>query len=180
MTEQTDSALKTRRGMKVFDENPFFPSITVKSKRITNKRGDMSLIDNSDGSIVTNIAGFYEVKEVDSAQFIKLFVNGVKALAQLSPAGTKAFELMYLEMQDNIGKDKIYLSFTTLDHRQHQLSERTFRRGVSELVEKGFLAPKIEVSWYWVNPSYIWNGDRLAFIQEYIKVSDWQINKGTI
>lgn len=25
------------------------------------------------------------------------------------------------------------------------------------------------VCWYWVNPNFIWNGDRLAFVKEYRK-----------
>lgn len=29
--------------------------------------------------------------------------------------------------------------------------------------------------WYWVNPDFMWNGDRLAFVQEYYrKVDDEQ------
>jgi hypothetical protein len=166
---------QTRRGITLYQENPFIPSIALHSRRVTNKRGDMSLINNKTGEVVTSIAGFYETKAVDSTRFLKLFINGVKALAELSNAGCKVFEMLYMEIQDNIGKDSVYLSYSGLDKYEIQLSERTFRRGLSELIEKRFIAPMPAVSCYWVNPDFIWNGDRLAFVQEYYKVDNQTI-----
>jgi Firmicute plasmid replication protein (RepL) len=163
---------QTRRGIELHQENPFIPNIIANSRRVTNKRGDMSLINNNTGEVVTSVAGFYEVKEVDSSKFLKLFVNGVKALAGLSNAGCKVFELMYMEVQENIGKDYVYLSFTGLNKHEIQLSERTFRRGLSELIEKRFIAAMPGVGLYWINPDFIWNGDRLAFVQEYYKTDN--------
>lgn len=49
------------------------------------------------------------------------------------------------------------------------MSEATFNRGMKELVEKGFVAATPSVGWYWINPDYLWNGDRLAFVKEYRK-----------
>ena len=34
-----------------------------------------------------------------------------------------------------------------------------------ELIDKGFVAPTEAVAWYWLNPDFMWNGDRLAFVQ---------------
>ena len=36
-----------------------------------------------------------------------------------------------------------------------------------ELIDKGFVAPTEAVAWYWLNPDFMWNGDRLAFVREY-------------
>jgi hypothetical protein len=36
-----------------------------------------------------------------------------------------------------------------------------------ELVEKEFLAASPSIGLYWLNPSFVWNGDRLAFVKEY-------------
>jgi hypothetical protein len=38
-----------------------------------------------------------------------------------------------------------------------------------ELIDKGFVAPTEAVAWYWLNPDFMWNGDRLAFVREYRK-----------
>lgn len=163
----SNEVAKTRRGLTLYDENPFVSYDMVKSKtrRITNKNGDMMYVNGSTGE-VTGQAGFWYAKEVDDAQFVKLYVKGVKAFKELTSAGTRVFELLYLEVQKNIGKDQIYLSFTAVKP-ENSLSQATFTRGMRELIDKGFIAPCPAVGWYWLNPDYMFNGDRLAFVQEY-------------
>lgn len=165
MTHEND----TRRGVALHDVNPFMQATTIqtKTRRVTNKRGDMMLVSANTGEIQAPIAGFWEAQEVDSTKFIKLFVNGVKALAELTNAGTRVFELLYIEMQNNIGKDQIYLSYSGLDKNLKAISRSTFSRGLAELIEKRFIAAMPAVGWYWVNPDFIWNGDRLAFVKEF-------------
>jgi hypothetical protein len=168
MTQEVEH--QTRRGVVLYEQSPFMPTVQTKTRRVTNKRGDMMLISN-DGEIQSRIAGFWESKPVDSSRFVKLFVNGVKALAELTSAGTRIFELLYIEMQKNPNKDTVYLSFTGLDKNEKTISRSTFTRGISELVEKQFIAAMPAIGWYWVNPDFVWNGDRLTFVQEYYKVS---------
>lgn len=166
----------TRRGVQLHAQNPFMVNVQTKTKRVTNKRGDMMLVSN-EGEIVTNVAGFWEAEEVDGTKFVKLFVNGVKALAELSNAGARVFEMLYMEMQNNIGKDQVYLSYTAVDTKATNISRATFKRGLAELIDKRFIAAMPAVGWYWVNPNFIWNGDRLAFVKEYRRKSINEIEK---
>lgn len=163
---------ETRRGVALHERNPFMreTSIQTKTRRVTNKRGDMMLVNSNTGEMQAPIAGFWEAQEVDSTKFIKLFVNGVKALAELSNAGTRVFELLYVEMQNNIGKDQIYLSYSGLDKSTNTVSRSTFSRGLAELIEKRFIAAMPAVGMYWINPDFLWNGDRLTFVKEYRKI----------
>ena len=151
--------------------NPFMqvpePFVGIKTKKIMGKSGNF-MIKKDSGEVVSDIAGFWHAEEVDSTKFLKLYVNGVKAFSNLSTKGTKVFELMYHEMQRNIGKDKIYLNFSSIDINEH-IAKTTFYDGVSELVEKKFLAPTTLLHWFWVNPDYVWNGDRLSFVKTYVK-----------
>ncbi len=142
--------------------------MSTKTRRVTNKRGDMMLVSN-EGEIVSNVAGFWEAEEVDSTKFVKLFVKGVKALKELTGAGTKVFEVLYLRVQENIGKDQVYMAFAAVDQALTPMSNPTYDRGMRELVEKGFIAATPLQGWFWLNPSYVWNGDRLAFVKEYRK-----------
>ena len=164
LTEQ-----KKRRGLTVYPKNPFVVGgmVKAKTKRITNKRGDMMVVGET-GEIIAPAAGFWQAQEVDAAKFVKLYVNGVRAFKELTNAGTRVFEVLYLEVQKNISQDRVYLSFTTLDDSV-KLSQATFTRGIRELIDKGFVAPTDAVAWYWLNPDYMWNGDRLAFVREYRK-----------
>jgi len=159
---------KTRRGLKLYEKNPYMAIIKSKTKRITNKRGDMMITSRDTGEIINPIAGFWHAEEVDNTRFIKLYLSGVKGFAELSNAGVKVFSLLYDEMQKNINKDKVYLSFSNIDEAL-QISQATFTRGMKELINKKFLAPTLSVGWYWLNPDYVWNGDRLAFVKQYYK-----------
>jgi hypothetical protein len=174
---EDDSDKKTKKinlklRAKVYPQNPFmtenYPMVQTRTKRITNNKGGY-LIKGETGETVAAIAGFWQAEEVDSTKFVKLYVGGVKAFSGLSTKGTKVFELMYYEMQREIGKDKIYLSFNTIDTSIVKLARTTFYDGLNELVEKKFLAPTESPHWYWINPDYIWNGDRLAFVKTYVK-----------
>lgn len=167
----TESSVKTRRGVALYDKNPFMVEMTTKTRRVTNKRGDMMLVNNQTGEIQSNIAGFWEAEEVDSTKFVKLFIQGVKALKELTGAGTKVFEVLYLRVQENIGKDQIFMAFSSVDQALTPMSEATYTRGMRELTEKGFIAATPSQGMFWLNPSFVWNGDRLAFVKEYRKAS---------
>ena len=163
---------KTRRGVKLHTENPFLGDAKSNTKsgmrRITNNKdgGQMLMVNSGSGEIV-GPAGFWHAQEVDRTQFVKLFVNGVKAFKQLTGAGTKVFELLYLEIQKQVGKDRVYLSFSAVLQDITPMSEATYSRGMRELIEKSFIAPSMLQGWYFINPDYLWNGDRLAFVKEY-------------
>lgn len=45
------------------------------------------------------------------------------------------------------------------------MSEKTFQRGLKELLVKKFLAPKDGVS-FWINPALFFKGDRVLFVRE--------------
>jgi hypothetical protein len=162
---------QTRRGVALYDKNPFMMDVSTKTRRVTNKRGDMMLVNSGTGEIHSNIAGFWESEEVDSTKFVKLFVQGVKALKELTGAGTKVFEVLYLRVQEAIGKDQIYMAFSSVDQALTPMSHSTYKRGLSELIEKGFIAATPSQGLYWLNPSFVWNGDRLAFVKEFRKAS---------
>lgn len=164
--------LKTRRGITLYQQNPFMMDLTTRTKRVTNKRGDMMLVNSQTGEIQTSIAGFWEAEEVDSTKFVKLFVKGVAALKELTGAGTKVFEVLYLKIQENIGNDRVLMAWSEIDQTLTPMSESTYMRGMRELIEKGFIAATPTQGMYWLNPSFIWNGDRLAFVKEYWKKSD--------
>lgn len=165
------SAGHTRRGVALYEKNPFMVEVTTKTRRVTNKRGDMMLVSSGTGEVQSNIAGFWESEEVDSTKFVKLFVQGVKALKELTGAGTKVFEVLYLRVQENIGKDQIFMAFPSVDQALTPMSQATYKRGMAELIEKGFVAATPIQGWYWLNPSFVWNGDRLAFVKEYRRAS---------
>lgn len=161
----------SRRGAERYKENPFISHAAVNTKtgvkRINSKNGDKMLVINKGSGEVMAEGGFWHTQEVDKSQFVKLFINGVKALKELTNAGTKVFEIMYMQVQENISKDVINLHFVDIDQELTPMARATFNRGLSELIDKGFLAETLAQSRYFINPDFIWNGDRLTFVREF-------------
>lgn len=160
-----------KRGVERYAKNPFVANALTNTKagvrKISNSDGNrMMVMSEATGEIMAP-AGFWHAQEVDKTAFVKLFVNGVKALKGLTGAGTKVFEILYLRVQESIGKDQLWLTFPSLDQALTPMSEATFYRGMRELIDKAFLAESTTPGLYFLNPDYLWNGDRLAFIQEY-------------
>lgn len=169
-TPQPDEK-RSRRGSIRHRINPFVEDAAIatrtKVRRVANTRGDQLMVVSENTGEVLAPAGFWHAQTVDRTQFVKLYINGVKAFKELSAAGTRVFELLYLAMQSNVGKDRLLLAFHDIDQAANPISEATFYRGMKELVSKSFLAESMVQNFYFVNPDYLWNGDRLAFVKEY-------------
>ena len=147
----------SRRGMTLHAKNPFLVDASVNSKtgtkRLSNKKGDKFMIVSDSGETVAP-AGFHEIVEVDKTQFVKLYINGVKAFQGLKSAGAKVFEIIYRAVQDAVGSDRIYLHFMSIEQNITPISRATFDRGMTELLEKNFIAESLEPGMYFLNIDY--------------------------
>jgi hypothetical protein len=156
--------------------NPFLEPVTVeitaKSKRrYVRTANSQELVDPNTGEIKA-ISMIHTVEERDDADFVKVFSEGVRAAFGLGSAGAKVFQ----SVLDAYQKEKMtggYADCLTLSWFGNGLngesigmSERTFNRGLKELLEKDFLIPRMP-NQYWVNPSLFFKGDRVAFVREY-------------
>jgi len=75
-------------------------------------------------------------------------------------------------MREKPGTDKIELSQYFAQDRG--LNERTFRRGLRELLEKEFLYRSTSDGVFFINITYMFNGDRLGFVRTYHMKADGQ------
>jgi hypothetical protein len=172
IAEQSPDAnqISTKRGFPVYRTNPSVPSTTglpTRSKRfhVPGGKGAM-ILDHSTGEIKgIGGMGFWWEEEVDSSRFVKLFLDGIKQAAGLSKTGIQVFELVYHEMRANPGSDEIKLNQYVA--RDHGISDRTYQRGVRELLEKEFLYRSPSDGVFFVNIRFMFNGDRLAFVKSY-------------
>lgn len=166
----TENQVSTKRGFPVYRTNPSVPSangLVTRTKRFQVPGGKASVIvDNSSGEIKgIGGMGFWWEEEVDSSRFVKLFLDGIKQAADLSKTGMQVFELVYHEMRANPGSDEIKLNQYLA--KDHGISDRTYQRGVRELLEKEFLYRSPSDGVFFVNIRFMFNGDRLAFVRTY-------------
>jgi hypothetical protein len=159
-----------KRGFPVYRTNPSVPNtrdMATRTKRFHVPGGKASVIvDNTSGEIKgLGGMGFWWEEEVDTTRFVKLFLDGIKQAAGLSKTGMQVFELVYQQMRANPGSDEIKLNQYVA--RDYGLSDRTYQRGVRELLEKEFLYRSPSDGVYFVNIRFMFNGDRLAFVRTY-------------
>lgn len=164
-----------RKNIEKFRTNPFLEhtaeiSTTGYRKIFSEQRSDMMLVVNPDDGDVKP-AGFYYRHEVEQNEFVKLYSEGAAALLGLKSAGKKVFQLVYgqLHGKEGKGKTEIVLNYELLSEDERKLlSKRTFERGVIELLQANFIAESVVASYYFINTAYIFNGNRLAIVKEYI------------
>lgn len=160
-----------RPGITVYEKNPFVAGAAngskIGTKRLSSKDGHRFMIVSGDTGEVVAPAGFHEIIEVDRTQFLKLYANGVSAFAQLNPAGKKVFEVLCNVVFGRPGMDRVWLHFKDIDQKVTPMSPATFKRGMRELLELRFIAESDRPDMYWLNVDFLFNGNRLAFIQEY-------------
>jgi hypothetical protein len=169
-TPRDGNLVATKRGLPVYRVNPSIPpsnGLATRQKRFEVPGGKAALIvDNSTGELKgIGGMGFWWQEEVDASRFVKLFLDGIKQACNLSKAGMQVFELVYHQMREKPGHDKIELSQYFAHDRG--LNERTFRRGLRELLEKEFLYRSTSDGVFFINIRFMFNGDRLAFVRTY-------------
>jgi hypothetical protein len=159
-----------------YKTNPFLEGmlIPVKGRQIKlSKLGvdDNVLINQSTGEVLGTHVTTY--KKVDGEQFVKLFTANIALTFDLSAAGIKAFSVLLWVVQnkalskDEVDLDVLVLSEFTDVHSGKEpplrLSLPTFSRGLAELVKAQIIAKTMRQGRYFINPNFIFNGDRMAF-----------------
>lgn len=162
---------------KRYEKNPFTGDldVPVSSRQVRvspmNGKENNVLINQHTGEIHGTHVTTY--KKVDAAEFVKLFTANIAMTFALKAAGIKAFNvLMWMMQKKGIQKDLLVLDKYTLAdfldaHKDRQpplkMSMSTFKRGLNELEEAQIIAKNLRSGWYFINPNFAFNGDRVAF-----------------
>lgn len=164
--------IPTRRGYRVYESNPSLDkSLPTKTKyKIPSTVSGAVVVAQESGVIIGKGAmGFMEETEVDAEEFVKLYLGGIRKYGELSKPGMLLFEYIYHQMSglDAKDKDTVMLNLYFARKWKPDLSERTYQRGLSELLAKQFLFRSTAADVYYVNVRFMFNGDRLALVQSY-------------
>ena len=153
-------------------ENPFMTGseIKTKTKTVRTRNAPSDLMNTDTGEIIGQSI-IHTIEEKDEEHFVKVFEDGVKAAFGLNRTGARVFQAVLTEYR----KEKmtggyadtvsLYFFDDGLNGESIGMSEKSFQRGLKDLIAKDFLRPKIP-NQYWVNPALFFKGDRVAFIRE--------------
>ena len=156
-----------------YKENPFLEGMIVPMK---GRQVKLSKLGKDDNILVNQRTGevhgthLTTFKRVDGEQFIKLFTANIALTFDLSSAGIKAFNVLIWVVQHKaISKDQVVLDTMMLEDfldsqiKPLRLSLATFKRGLNELEKSKIIAKTMRKSFYFINPNFVFNGDRIAF-----------------
>ncbi len=178
----SQSMTEKRNGYAVYLTNPSLDgAIPCKTKNTTcSKLGNALMISPESGEFITQgTFGFMEEKEIDSEQFVKVYLAGIRKYAELSKAGCQIFEFIYEQMSgyDAKDQDRIGINFFLIKQWRPSVLRRTYARGMKELLEKEFIFHSILADTYFINVRYIFNGDRIILAQSYKRKDTGKSNK---
>ena len=173
--------IEMRLGIR-YKSNPFINEMVINTKakqvRVSAYGRDggsgMDLVNRDTGEIRgTHIVTY---KRVDEEQFVKLFTAQVGAIFDLKAAGIKALTvLMWAVQYKAMGRDVVCLDRFTLDdflgESSLTLSKATYQRGINELEKAQIIAKTQKKGDYFINPNFLFNGDRVAFTTALEKVA---------
>lgn len=158
------------------DTNPFLSNMVVP---IRGQKVQLSRLGKDDNVLVNQATGEVQgthvttFRQVDSEQFVKLFTQNIALTFDLKSAGIKAFNVMLWAVQTRaIEKDLVPLDRYVLEdflklHKSRKppvaLSLPTFARGLAELERAQIIAKHVRPGFYYLNPNFCFNGDRIAF-----------------
>lgn len=157
------------------EQNPLLSETTIPLKRRRVKSGlsSKTLVDAGTGEMAATSV-IHLIEEKDQAEFVKVFAAGVAASYELSKTGQKVFQAVLQEYERTPMSggfaDCVHLVWfgEGLSGRAISMSEKTFQRGLKELLGKSFLYPKMP-NVFWVNPALFFKGDRAIIVKEYRK-----------
>jgi hypothetical protein len=153
------------------DVNPLVQATTVPVKRRYVSTGLKTDLIDPDG-VVQGASVIRTLEEKDDAEFVKVFAAGIAASYDLSKTAQKVFQAVLAVYQDapmtGGYADTVHLVWFNegLSGHSIDMSEKTFQRGLKELLSLGFLSPKMP-NVYWINPALFFKGNRVLFVREY-------------
>lgn len=159
------------------NQNPLISSqeIVLNKKRVRSGLKSKELIDGDTGELQATSV-IHLVEEKDDEHFVKIFAAGVAASYELKRTASRVFQAILHEYEKapmtGGYADTVYLAWfdNGLSGQDIGMSEKTFQRGLKELLELKFIAPR-SPNQYWVNPTLFFKGDRAVFIKEYRRKS---------
>jgi hypothetical protein len=166
------SKIGVKMGLERHENNPFLENMVVPLK---GRQVRLSRLGKDDNVLVNQVTGevlgthVTTYRAVDGDQFVKLFTANIGLAFDLTAAGIKSFAVLMWVIQNHaLAKDEVPLDVLALgrflrDQPGKRLSLTTFKRGLSELERAQIIAKTMRKGFYFINPNFVFNGDRVAF-----------------
>lgn len=184
MTEKEESKSTADKGIKDYpinERNPFMDTLVVETRQKTYavSKKKLALIDVETEQ--QQIAFIGAQKQIDKEKFVKLFVEQIKVIFNLSSAGIKVFGYFLVSATKKISDDEIVFDFDECVEftGYSKGNKESIYKGLRELLENQIIARSKMVNVYFINPAIFFNGDRMVIVNEYIAIRSNKPNELT-
>ena len=134
----------------------------------SDKKAVLTVVNPDSGEIMGQTTFMRQI-EVDEDQFAKLYLTQFQAFFDLTTAGIRVFGYIMTCMRPR--NDMVFFDLEDCKAYTKYNSKVSIYKGLAELVSGGIIARGRSDNLYFINPLIIWNGDRVRFVNEYVKKS---------
>lgn len=168
--------MKKNDSLEVLDKyrsNPFIEETIIHIKSRSVYRGSINnkfTVYDEDtknhGKVLQ--ANIYEPIKVDTQQYVKLYVNNIGKVFDLTKTTEKVFEYILTRLQ----KDSDYFYFDHNDFMNYSKykSKQSVYAGLKELIKHRIIAKCMSINKFWINPTIVFLGDRLVLMSDYQRI----------
>lgn len=149
-----NSSDKSKAHRPSYEQNPFANKL-IKSLYY----GSATRPSFSNGTITVE-----QKKVVDSKQFVKLYVNGLFQLDTITKPGERVLRYVLLILRAN--QDKVVIITKEVQEHYKLKSPVSIYNGINNLIDLNLIA-RHSTNVYWINPKFLYNGDRLKLVNSY-------------
>lgn len=172
---------------KLNRENPFAKQTIVKmgnylsSRQVVGKNEDersvLQAVDDS-GQLLGQTV-FVRSKMVDTETFAKVYQLGFQAFADLKPSVMKVFQYIVSQLKPN--NDRFFLYVEDI-MKTTGYTKMTVYRALGQLCAREIIARGSSNTDYFINPMYVFNGNRVTFITNWINANapDYKTSQKTL
>lgn len=155
-----------------FAENPFLDGVGYNTRKKTEVLydGKQAVIRTDTGEVVEDHLAVARIRQVDSDQFVKLYLENLWLFFELGKPAQRVAEFVLHQVgRRAIGRGEVLLLFAEYEKyfEGRTGGNRTmYMRGQQELAQKNLIAKSPIANVWWINPAVMFNGDRARFITE--------------
>lgn len=158
--------------LPAFRVNPFLDKVILGKRRETKKvTGDIKMTTADGTQVTVNVDDqnftTTEVKMVDSEEFVKMFKETLRYVMDLSLTSVKV--LAYVMENTHQGNDSIEYCVADCMKFTGFKSKQSVYDGLYELAQKNFVARAKKRGFLYINPTFLFNGDRVTLVKRFQK-----------
>jgi len=159
--------IENLRSQPKYNYNPY---VRVGNKALTlHKDSDAKIVSNpiKTFDICKDVRGIARVREVDNDKFVKIYTGHLGVWFELSVPAQKVLSYILNVLPRN--SDMVRMSMDRLKGFTAYKSDTSIYDAINELCNRRIIARSKSTELYFINPGYIFNGDRIIFSEAILR-----------